>query len=200
MEVKENDHCLNISFKKPTLRYLDEFVKLTCSAELLAWKLFPNAKEITESLAAYNAYRKNLARAYPPNEAIKCIVVGDGYTPRTGAIFAMRSKFNVVSVDPNLRTQGLHPNIKRLICIKAKAEAVDWNQYISREDRVFVVAVHSHAPINSVIDKIIQIKPMLSLISIPCCMPDNIDRPHIGREYEDWGILSEKRKIIVYNF
>lgn len=34
-------------------RYLDEFVRFSRSPELLSLKLFPNAKEITESFGAY---------------------------------------------------------------------------------------------------------------------------------------------------
>src|SRR5579872_7431860 len=44
----------------PALRYLNEFTKLKCAPDLLAWGLFPNAKEITESLGAYNAIRKHI--------------------------------------------------------------------------------------------------------------------------------------------
>lgn len=34
-------------------RYLDEFVRFSRSPETLTLKLFPNAKEITESFGAY---------------------------------------------------------------------------------------------------------------------------------------------------
>lgn len=40
-------------------RYLDEFVRCRCAPDLLARKLFPNAKEVTESFAAYAAVRKH---------------------------------------------------------------------------------------------------------------------------------------------
>ena len=39
-------------------RYLDEFVRLQCAPMLLEAGVFPDAKEISEAMAAFNAYRQ----------------------------------------------------------------------------------------------------------------------------------------------
>lgn len=44
-------------------------LKLACSPELVRLKVFPDAKELTESFAANNAIRTHLAEEYPPGWA-----------------------------------------------------------------------------------------------------------------------------------
>jgi len=84
------------------LDYLDRFLRWECGLMLQELALFPNAKEITESVACLQALEKH--GAAPLSEAnTLCAVVGDGSTPRTAALLAMRSKWRrVVSVDPAL--------------------------------------------------------------------------------------------------
>ena len=43
---------------KLSARYLDEFIKLQCAPMLLEAGVFPDAKEISEAMAAFNAYRQ----------------------------------------------------------------------------------------------------------------------------------------------
>jgi hypothetical protein len=77
----------------PSLRYLNEFIKLRCAPELLTLRVFPDAKEITEAMSVLSAWRAHilpLAAALPPAAAgeRRCIVcVGDGCTPRSAALF-----------------------------------------------------------------------------------------------------------------
>ncbi|KUF99151.1 Histone-lysine N-methyltransferase [Phytophthora nicotianae] len=91
-----------------SLRYLNEFVgKLHCAPALLQHGLFPDAKEVTESMALFNAVRRYIE---PKNkgESLKengkhdgIVVVGDGNTPRTAAMFAFRMRgWKCYSVDP----------------------------------------------------------------------------------------------------
>src|SRR6185295_14541542 len=41
-------------------RHINEFFRLDCAPDLLRLRLFPNSKEITESMAAYHAVRWQL--------------------------------------------------------------------------------------------------------------------------------------------
>lgn len=214
VNYQETSTELKVTFKKASLKYLDEFIKLKCAPDLLLNKLFPNAKEITESMAAFNAYRKNLIFSYPPNEEkTTCLVVGDGVVPRTGAVFALRTKFNVISVDPAMRLPYEHPwayhlNINRLLMLKAKAEEEMWDLYLGNPkdiDKLIIIAVHSHAPLDKLIKRI-EIKTGYKefvIISNPCCYEDNIE--HLDTitkiaSYNDWGIHSEKRRINIYKY
>jgi len=82
--------------------YLDRFLKWDCSPTLLGMGIFPNAKEITESMACYSAADERLGFKFADPGTL-CVVVGDGATPRTAALFATRTKWRrIVSVDPAL--------------------------------------------------------------------------------------------------
>lgn len=66
-------------------------------------KVFPDAKELTESFAANNAIRNHLASEYDPrDERVTVIAVGDGNTPRTAALCAFLTKWQCVAVDPEM--------------------------------------------------------------------------------------------------
>lgn len=84
------------------LKYLDLFMRWDCGPDLLHIGLFPNAKEVTESMACLTAMDKQLTVRFS-EEGTLCIVVGDGSLPRTAALIAMRTKWRrVISVDPDL--------------------------------------------------------------------------------------------------
>ena len=96
----------------PSLRYLNEFIKLRCAPELLTLRVFPDAKEITEAMSVLSAWRAHilpLAAALPPAAAgeRRCIVcVGDGCTPRSAALFAfMTQGWEAISVDPEMKAR-----------------------------------------------------------------------------------------------
>ena len=91
-------------------RYVTELLKLACGPELVRLRLFPDAKELTESFAANNAARSFLwsknaagrARVDPADAAVTCVAVGDGNTPRTAALFAFLTRWQCVAVDPEM--------------------------------------------------------------------------------------------------
>lgn len=84
------------------LQYLDRFLRWDCCADLLHMGLFPNSKEITESMACLEVLDKVL-KLKLSDESTLCIVVGDGTVPRTAALLAMRTKWRrIFSVDPDL--------------------------------------------------------------------------------------------------
>jgi len=94
-----------VHISRTKLDYLDRFLKMDCGPTLLEMGLFPNAKEITESMACLEAMDKSLGLVFSQTDTV-CLVVGDGMTPRTAALTAVRTKWRrVVSVDPAL--QGL---------------------------------------------------------------------------------------------
>lgn len=85
------------------LGHLNLFLRWDCSHVLLSMGLFPNAQEITESMACLNAMEKHLPMLRFSEPDTLCLVVGDGVSPRTAALIAMRTKWRrVVSIDPVL--------------------------------------------------------------------------------------------------
>lgn len=207
VKYSETQNQIQLQFQKPTLRYLDEFIKLKCAPDLLALKVFPNAKEITESMGAYNVMRKYLLhlKEYElGNDNICCLMIGDGCTPRTGALFAFRTNWQIYSIDPRLRVTGKPTilngwkllTISRLTICPVKAE--DFRFQLPVYKKIIIVAVHSHASLKKTVKNIKQqFKGTIDIISIPCCVSDDLDRqPDVS--YLDWGIHSEKRRINIY--
>lgn len=188
-------------FVKPqqrTMRYLDEFLKLRCSTDLIRSEVFPNSKEITESFAAFNAVRKYGPKygfdLFDPN--ILLISVGDGNTPRTAATFAFRSKWVCLSVDPRMKPHywGYDGQpIKKMYAIKAGIEDVP--RPIGY-DKVVIVCVHSHASLEASV-KACNAREKL-VIAMPCCVDLSLPYASPNEEYNDPGILSPEDLVKVY--
>ena len=194
---------IQLKTKKVSLRYLDEFIKLKCASNLIQANLFPNAKEITESMGAYNTVRKYLwERFHPGDSNVICIVVGDGHTPKTGALFAYRTRWTILSIDPVMYRakldmgQGLYApaGIERLTVVRDKIQS----RYLGiplETKKILFICIHSHAKLSDCIKQVKGAKACL--VNIPCCIPSDLSSlPDIS--YEDWGIHSEKRKIEIY--
>jgi len=175
-------------------RYMMEFVHLRCAPDLLLNKLFPNAKEITESMAAYNAVRSHIIDRFNiryDDENIALVCVGDGSTPRTAALFAFRSNWQCFSIDPKLRDKEY--DIRKLVILRRRIE--DEILDLTKYDQVLVVLVHSHAKMSSVIENIkAKVK---HIISIPCCVPHDIkNMTYLG--YQDTNIWSPKNTVKIW--
>lgn len=187
----EGSEGATIHIAKPSLRYLNEFLNLHCASDLVAWKLYPNVKEISESMAAYNVVRKYLwNRGFKPEDPnIRCICVGDGSTPRTAALFAVRTRWLCYSIDPKLRVHKAWNEIARLSIIRAPIESMNIIDYLP----TILIAVHSHANLQAAVD---ICKPS-AVVAIPCCVPQILEKkPDI--QYEDYGVLSPKRTVMVW--
>ena len=157
-------------------------------------------KEITESWGMLEAAK----RIVEDLGSCKIIVVGDGCSPRTGAIFAYFTKAEVVSIDPcfnmahwqeHVRKQtamGFPP--QRLEVIKERVEDVT----VFCEGRMAVaIWPHSHASMLNL--KLRHYTDRID-IAMPCCRPIPaafMKRPHIT--YEDYNIASPKRTIHIFS-
>lgn len=175
-------------------RYADNLFKLKCGPDLLALKLYPNVKEFTESAAAYAAAHRfplNLDRADP---SVHVFCVGDGCTPRTGALFAFRSTWGVTSIDPKLKRRGPWPGIERLTCVDSTIEEAT-DLPVARV--AVIVAVHSHATIPACLDKI-KATEARHVIAIPCCVDLDVPGRAPDVDTDDFGILSPKRRVLVW--
>ncbi|KAF0757834.1 hypothetical protein AaE_004135 [Aphanomyces astaci] len=139
---------------KLSLRYLDEFVgDLTCSAQMLAWGLFPDAKEVSETMGVFNAVRKlglHEKDTAPPGVHDGIVIVGDGVTPRTAAMFAYRTKgWTCYSVDPIMKVSTSDAQVPwdggalaNVVSVCDKIENIR-----IRLRKAIVVLVHAHVTI-----------------------------------------------------
>lgn len=178
-------------------RYVDEFLGLKCASDILDMSIFPNGKEITESMGAYDAARRytQLSLSDP---GVHVLVVGDGKHPRTGVLFAMRSKWNVASVDP----ESVHPKtlgqttikrytVDRLSVYPCPVQNVDLD---FTGKTLVIVGVHSHARNSDILRGVRFDKA--TLINMPCC----VYQPPVSDdfiEYEDIGVWSPHNKITI---
>ena len=131
------------------------------------------------------------------------IVVGDGCSPRTGAVFAYLTKAKVVSVDPQFnlshwqehvdKQSGMGFPIQRLRIIR---DCVAKTSIDCGGRPVLVVWPHSHANMNEC--NPVNCGPRTD-ISMPCCVdiPKNwMMRLHMT--YEDGYVESPKRTIHIW--
>lgn len=174
-------------------RYIEEFFKMRCAADLLGMELFPNAKEVTESMAAFDAVRTHIiASTDYKRRDIALVCVGDGHSPRTGALFALRTNWDCYSIDPALRTEKCWP-VKRLTVLKRKVE--DAVLDLSEKAMAIIVCVHSHATLKATLSNIVC--GTKHLVTIPCCVPHELPGvPFLGvRDHNMW---SEKNLVKIW--
>ena len=197
-QLRDTVKCINSMAKwNPAaagmLRYIGEFVTLKCAPDMLALKLFPNAKEISESFGAYEAVRRHLQELDLKDPDVTVIAVGDGATPRTAATFALRSAWICHSIDPNLKGGALRwGQIQRLTLWPERVENV---RPIKAKKVAVVVAVHSHADLRKAI--LVADAPRIVVIAMPCCVPQRLSI-FPDKFYEDKGIISPKRQILIW--
>ncbi|CAE8601556.1 unnamed protein product [Polarella glacialis] len=94
--------------------YLDRVFKMTCFFDLVRLKVFPDAKDISESYGAIAAGARH-CRLGPNAEkasGVLCLAVGDGSTPRTAGLAAFVTRWTCVSIDPCLREEWAGANPK----------------------------------------------------------------------------------------
>lgn len=178
--------------KKPNTEYVNRFIKMRCAVDLLRLKMFPDAKEITESLGMVNAC-KNLPETFDrKDDKINVVVVGDGHRPRTGALFACLTRWNCVSIDPCL-VQEIWP-IYRLKCYKKKIEDVK----LHFDGPLIIIMPHSHAKASKCIENLTT-SSSLYLINMPCCVPSDIlHYEHLS--YKDTRVWSPKNQVHFHDF
>lgn len=175
-----------------SLRYIDELLSLRCMPDLLAARVYPEgvaAKEMTESGAAFNAVRGHLPWAKGAKD-VTVVCVGDGCTPRTAALFALRTRWQVHSVDPNMHVRDY--GIRGLTLHRAKAADV----HINANDAI-VVAVHSHASFEEAVGCVDAER--IAYVCIPCCIPLALASWHPDERYTDHGILSPDKAVYVWH-
>lgn len=94
--------------------YFAPFLRHQQLAHLMASKIYPNTKEVTETVGAYKAVVNSLPVGFSRNSCnVVCYVVGDGVHPRTAAYIAAMSKWVVYSIDPVVSSRVLDKYITK---------------------------------------------------------------------------------------
>jgi len=207
-----------VSFTIPgiNMSYIDRFLGWKCAHELLDLEIY-NARELTESIAMRQAavkVKKGLG-IDNRNTEVLIVVVGDGATPRTGAIIAYTTSWKVRSVDPQMRSEWIHNDpyeddyinnrIRRIACYRNTIENWCFDNILEKKFKhIVIMAPHTHCSIMPAIDwafrnKEFKMVENIHFIANPCCyelmLPLDYGLPKV---YDDWGIVSGHRRIQVY--
>lgn len=183
-------------------QYTDELLGLKSAAQMLELRLFPSAKELTESFACFNAAREHLSSVFRPDDpSVLAVVVGDGLTPRTAALFCFRTKWRCVSIDPLMREdQPWSTRIERLTAVRAKLQDAAAGESYAAE-RVLLILPHAHIGLDECM-KYVDWQDALGAIVMPCCnwyMSAQRCGPPF-HEADDFGIISPHRLMRVWKW
>lgn len=176
--------------RTPNTAHLDRFFAHPGRARIV--RFFPNTKEVTESMAAFHAVNKHLHVDRGARD-VTVVVVGDGHSPRTGALFAVSTNWEVWSVDPVMRMK--YDGAVDRLCVRSD-KIEDTTPFDVAEGHVIIVAVHSHGLLRDAVAKIKNSR-RIDVVSIPCCVPQVLDTQPVVK-YEDTAILSPERTVLVW--
>ncbi|MCP4661573.1 MAG: hypothetical protein GY856_39740 [bacterium] len=178
---------------------INEFLRLGCAPGLLATGVFPNAKELSESMGAFESVRQGLIEAGRAevlgDSNVVFYDVGSGRAPRTAVLAAFRSRWKCVAIDPLLA-----PASDRLRQVErlhlAPLKVGDYTPPAADAVKMAVVTcVHHHASLSATFDALrLAERPGYCLVSIPCCFADDVD-PGWDLVRENWGIRSPQRTV-----
>lgn len=170
-------------------KYIDWFFSSKCAGDMLNLDLFANAKEITESMAAY------AATEYIPhdwnNSAMMVYAVGDGHRPSTGATFAFRTKWKAYSIDPLLRSKFTN-TVRNLEIRQSRIEDVGF----VTSGTALIVLVHAHVSVEACLKQIHAERR--HVISLQCCKPHVLNGRSPDVSYRDHNVWSPHNEVKIW--
>lgn len=200
IDTQETNEYFTIKITKPSLRYIDFFLKLNCATRLVSTGFYPNGKEISETQGAFEAVRHKLKLNYK-DESVAIIVVGDGYNPRTGYYIACMTRWKIFSVDPAMQRdyQNIIEKIsdrKNITVFPSRIEECRFD--VKDFHTVVLLFVHSHASLKASVNSlIINHSSSIHAVSMPCCFDDDLGIP-FDIKFDDPYVISVHRSIFIY--
>ena len=180
------------------LGYVNAFMRRRCAPDLLALRVFPDAKEITESEGLRRAAIDGCG-CDPRDPGIAAVVVGDGATPRTGALLAFTTRWQVVSIDPRADAASVE-HVRRLTTRNTRIERAEpWPAPGSHT--WVVLAPHSHARLDDALAWARANAPpgaALHAAACPCCVVQRIAERPCEERYRDLGIWSDRGSLQIW--
>lgn len=201
IRLSEENEKYFIEIEKPSLKYINFFLRLHCAPLLVKSRFFPNAKEITETIGVFDTARRSLSLDFQDTK-ICVVIIGDGHVPRTGFYTALMTSWKVYSVDPAMSENmekissalQLSQKSARLTVLPSRIEDCE----IDAQDfhTVVLLFVHSHASLKN---SLLALKNATNVhcVSLPCCQLDDLGIPP-SCEMEDKHILSVERTVKIY--
>lgn len=207
--IEEGDEVTIKLTNVRTPRYINQFIRKHCAIDLLQLNMFPDAKEITETLGVFNAIKKDYATQFKYDDVL-LVDVACGGTPRIAAWTVFNTKWKAIAIDPNLRSPENFATIQNLETFTARIEDKGFT-HLDRKwypKEVVIVANHAHVSLDCIVkglkNHIIDDTGMgfqnWSLYAVPCCQPLELSSElgSLVYECEDHDIWSPKRLIKKY--
>ena len=198
---RHNDGGISMTIPSNHIMHLERWFRRKCALDLWELDIYPNIKEVSEA----ESVRHCVVQKLKLNEGSYynlAIIVGDGRTPRLGALLAFTTAWQVISIDPMLKEHPGYSGIKRLHLIRNKIENVlPANIPDFDINRIVICHPHSHANPNDSLRLIRDKFPgkPIDMVAMPCCVRQSIDgRKNCDIRYEDLGIWSARNIIQIW--
>ncbi len=199
-DTQETNEYYTIKVTKPSLKYIDFFLKLNCATKLVSTGFYPNGKEISETQGAFEAVRNKLKLDYK-DESIAIVIVGDGYNPRTGYYIACMTKWKIFSVDPAMERDfsEITEKIKDRNNIQIFPKKIEDCTLDLKAFRTAVLLfVHSHASLKASVNSLLINHPtVIHAVSMPCCFDDDLGIAY-DMKFDDPYVISVHRSLFIY--
>jgi hypothetical protein len=195
MGARERAVTQHSNEEPPSGDYLDRLMR-RASFEAV-WPLFAKAtrpaKEMTESFSALEHLRPFMSKGRP----CRVIHVGDGAHARTGAMFALKTEAENISVDP-LINEALVSAWRERFGVRRfswqKANILDVVEQLNALPAmpVFVTFVHAHVAVDAVLSRL----RWDVAYTLACCLPGNqLSQQHVPiASGVDASVLSSGRQ------
>ncbi len=194
-----------MNLKEQNLQYLQFLWNKKAFIELMLLKVFPDPKEVTESVASYFHIQNHL-KIHPGDDKTVVFVVGDGSYPRTAALLAKISNWTTISIDPAMqkciqKSSNIQKKIDKLSFVPDFIENYQLSQeLLDKFDKAVVLMIHSHADNKITFEKtlvpFIEKNKTVGIIDIPCCFHKTFCSCSL--QFSDEQILSSKNQVFVY--
>ena len=206
---RSNNGTISLSVPGRNISHIERFFRRRCVRDLLGigphpLGIYPDVKEVSEAESVRHAMVRRLRMNEGSSKTV-AIIVGDGRTPRVGALLAFTTAWEVYSIDPALMP-GAWSDIRRFKAIPCNVENVPLmlvgGMRLSGVERVVVAAPHSHALLDDAVALARRSYPnarRMDAIAMPCCVRQTITgREHCDIRYEDLGVWSAKSVIQIW--
>lgn len=192
----KSDAFMYVRVPRIRLTYLKKIMR-SDSFETL-WKLFKHAndpaKELTESYAALHHLRH-----WQNVPGVTVLHVGDGAHCRTGAMFALMTKHENLSIDPASNQRGIaemwrrSSDVHRFYWTAEKVETWldQYEQTPYKSGKLLVTFVHAHVDVDAVLKRLGNC--WIAAYTNACCQPSK-QLGSVGETRTDWAILSPERR------
>jgi hypothetical protein len=153
--------------------------------------MWPSFKEFTECASGFHAVMYASDPHIRSNKNVVCYCIGDGHRPQMASMVASLTAWNrIFSIDPLLSVNKwknvISPKITMYKIVTEEFDKIHESKIENEATISIVIAIHSHANFNRFWQRIP--KPAIG-VSVPCCVPQQVENHNPCIEYIDLGIV-----------